>query len=341
MNKTFPGSDVQPLEEGYLITLGTNGHQYYVDEEGVVSIYNPSEVPEGITVGAYVDYVPNTDSFTMPAEQTGCDEVQTLTTNTDIKWKYLGKDDNGNILLISDKATSDTVKFNGVNGYNNAVNLIDDACNTLYANQYGTARNLKIEEIETRLSDFQSVLDKSFQNLGAAVRYGEPFEVTGENQYPTIYEQEKGGFIDSKPTAGTLGMSDKASGVITGYKITKESLKATQTVWSSGGLTEIDFTDSKDMSALLNSGNFWLSSRGVSTNSQDTPNHIDFYLKVVIGNAVGGHYLCLSNGIDSQAEAETPAYGLRPVIVLNAGVDIVEGTGTGASGTITNPYRIQ
>ena len=70
-----------------------------------------------------------------------------------LTWKVLDVKD-GKIRLISTVPTTSKIRIYGENGYNNAVYLLDKACDTLYSiDGVGKAQNLKIEDIEEKLSN--------------------------------------------------------------------------------------------------------------------------------------------------------------------------------------------
>ena len=77
-------------------------------------------------------------------------ESTTQYTPGNLKWVYLGKDENGNILLTSQETTNFTVTIAGQDGYANGVSRIDELCNTLYGNStYAkTTRNMKLEDVD-------------------------------------------------------------------------------------------------------------------------------------------------------------------------------------------------
>ncbi len=68
-----------------------------------------------------------------------------------LTWKVLDVKD-GKIRLISTVPTTSKIRLYGANGYNNAVYLLDKACDTLYSiDGVGKAQNLKIEDIEEKI----------------------------------------------------------------------------------------------------------------------------------------------------------------------------------------------
>lgn len=284
---------------------------------------------DSIQVGSYVEYTPNKNTYTI---DTKYNSTGTLNTDETLKWRYLGKDKNGNLLLISDKATNNnpiTLPV-GADTYNNLVDVIDNADSALYSNNYGTARNLKWEDIEENLKE-NFIQDNPWTD--PVVEYGETATVTGTHTYPTVFEREN---------AGTLGRSEKVGETVTGTGTSNGTLTFKQTEYAH--FLENGFKDENIENVIIGSGtNFWLSSRGVSSGYETTKTNeaarIDFYNTVVIGNAVGGFVLYTS--VETNLP-EPHTYELRPVIVLNKGINIIQGkNGLENSGSIENPYRLR
>lgn len=100
-----------------------------------------------IQIGDYVTYNASDKTYTL--------NEKTFTTNSNLKWKYIGADGEGHILLTSDIVdTNNIVKFNGSDGiykgyeaYEKGPDLIDNVCKELYSGTLGTARSMKIEDV--------------------------------------------------------------------------------------------------------------------------------------------------------------------------------------------------
>ena len=64
------------------------------------------------------------------------------------------KNKEGKIEIISDKPTTQQLYLRGAIGYNNGVNLLNDACKAMYSKKgVGTARSLNIEDIEKHFTE--------------------------------------------------------------------------------------------------------------------------------------------------------------------------------------------
>lgn len=290
--------------------------------------YTLEDLKGTISPGSYVEYVPNNNTYNPGTEYSN----KELSTDTTLLWKYLGRDSNGNVLLISDKNTTEN-KITlpaGENSYNNLVDVIDGTCSALYSSDYGTARNLKFEDIEL------NVVDRYFEEQiweDAAVPYGEKFSVQGTHTYPKVFKREN---------EGTLGRSEKIGEVVNGIETSSEGLTVRQSVY--GGDISNGFKDKKVGETILcQTGTFyWLSSRGISTFNQsgEENKRVDFYDIVAIDNAIGGYTLYTSLPTTDVVYGATCE--IRPVIVLNEKISIVEGKqGKDTSGTIENPYRLR
>ena len=181
-----------------------------------------------------------------------------------LTWKVLDVKD-GKIRLISSAPTTSQISLRAANGYNNAVYLIDKACDTLYSSNKGTAQNLKIEDIESKLSTTGiSARDNFATSYVDTGKYGGTKEYTSKLQYPKIYPSEIGckAIASADNTGNTLGLSQQTSPV-TGSSTASSGLKATLTAWYKSMATS-DFTDSKYYNLFINNGtsnyaSYWLS----------------------------------------------------------------------------------
>ena len=85
-----------------------------------------------IQPGDYVAYKPTgLESYIVNGNHSGTGMNQTVTKEK-LNWRVLDKTQDGKIRLISANPTNSTVKLQAANGYNNAVYILDELCNTLY-----------------------------------------------------------------------------------------------------------------------------------------------------------------------------------------------------------------
>ena len=287
-----------------------------------------------IQIGDYVEYNPTLGTYEITSDLSGSSK-KILYTQQDINklnWRYMGQDENGNQLLISDRPTEDTIEFQGANGYNNAVNTLDTACERLYSSEKGKARNLKIEDIESKINNIENIKNESV----GIVKYGETKTyISPSAQYPYIYENEIGGVTDKGNTTGELNLSD-AGHIYSGANNNNETLTVRQTLWVKL-LSKTDFKNSMYYELFMVKNEsyyplYWISSRAVHTTSDSARFAI---------------YSCSSSRInaghtfDSQGNTNIADHAFRPVIVLNEDVEIDSAIKGGRAGTLENPYTLK
>ena len=249
-------------------------------------------------------------------------------------WKVLDVKD-GNIRLISSEPTTKKIKLSSHDGYNNAVYLLDKACDTLYSvSGVGKAQNLKIEDIEEYLSYNYRNYSNSNVDTG---KYGGTKVYTSNLQYPNIYKNEIGclAVSNSDNTGNTLELS-KQSAPITGKSTATGRLKVLQTSWYKSMIVN-DFKDvdstgkSKYYNLFIkNTSNqnyetYWLSSRCAFCDRGNAA----FLIRFIRTGAVDTCCLLGSGGYTYGNN-----YSFRPVICLESNVKL---TGNSTDGwTIQN-----
>ena len=152
---------------------------------------------EHLHIGDYVDYNPlkfkegtvDLDKTASSSADENGDSNQTFSINTDTKWRVLGKDDNGQILIVSadpvKKDMGDTNNpyfyLNGTKGYINAETALE-RISKIYGHGVGAtgARSLKIEDVNkicgvTVGEDGLTPAVDNWENFGKTYSY--------ENQY--------------------------------------------------------------------------------------------------------------------------------------------------------------
>ena len=255
--------------------------------------------------------------------------------NTDAKivrdnltWKVLDVKD-GKIRLISTVPTTSKIRLYGENGYNNAVYLIDKACDKLYSvDGVGKAQNLKIEDIEEKIDKTKFDYTQYANSNVDTGKYGGTKEYTSNLQYPKIYPSEIGckAVATADNTRNTLGLSEQTSPV-TGKSTATNRLKVTQTYWYKS-MASTDFTDSKYYTLFINNGSnlatYWLSSRCVYCNSSSA----SFRVRLVDNGNVDIYDMFISNGYTYGY-----TYAFRPVVSLESNIQL--------SGDSTNGWTIQ
>ena len=299
------------------VTATVDGKSFTVDDKGNVELAGEKQpvTREGIEVGDYVSYTPDTATEkTYDADKLkkgGYTSTQTVK-KEDLNWRVLRKNDDGSIDLIGD-ATSNSVYFSGSLGYNNGVYLLNDICKELYSNSthHITARSVNLEDMEKWLTDSGKTARASYST---AVKYGETKEYKGSNSYtPDIYgktEDESANYY-SEPTTNTY---TPASGTATA----DNTLNAKQTYYN----IPINQTNYGDGAKVLSSSNYyWVAARYVGCYSGSA----NFGLRRAYGNMNG------NNMFNSGSRTDGSSNRLRPVVSLGSDVQITPSTGTNSA----------
>ena len=301
------------------VTATVDGKSFTVDDKGNVELAGEKQpvTREGIEVGDYVSYTPDTATEkTYDSEKlkkggyTGTS--QQALSKDDLNWRVLRKNDDGSIDLIGD-ATSNSVYFSGSLGYNNGVYLLNDICKELYSNSthHITARSVNLEDMEKWLTDSGKTARASYST---AVKYGETKEYKGSNSYtPDIYgktEDESANYY-SEPTTNTY---TPASGTATA----DNTLNAKQTYYN----IPINQTNYGDGAKVLSSSNYyWVAARYVNCSSGSA----SFGLRYA-GSSMRGNFMFYSD-----SSTYYGYYRLRPVVSLGSDVQITPSTGTNSA----------
>ena len=283
-----------------------------------------------IKIGDYVKYTPDTASTTEILQElntySGSDKNTTSTlTQESLNWRVLDIKD-GQVRLISELPTTSKITLNGYNGYNNAVKLLDDTCNTLYTNKKlaNKVQNIKIEDIQDKM------VETDYSKFDS--KYGKTF-TPSYKYYANILTKEKEQKVNG--TAGTeLGLSEQTELINQTTKPQATSLEIKYTYWNKT-MTTNDFKNSKYYELFINNGSnystYWMSSRCVLTDSY----YAGFYVRYVYSGDVGANFLCNSG------DYERPyAYAFRPVITLNSNVQI-DTANSGNGSTANDGYAIK
>ncbi len=206
-----------------------------------------------IKIGDYVAYTPAGDtSYTVDGTYSGIyNGTDQVINKENLNWRVLDKTEEGNVRLISATQTETFVTLNDANGYNNAVYLLDELCNTLYKGENATAKNLKIEDIQDKM-------DLSYWDYHTYEDYGKTISYEHEIEYPLIFAEEKDQVLDGK--TGTLDLSEQNSpitGIATANRFTVKI-----TCWRNL-MNAINYIDPVyyNLYHLENSNACWLSSR--------------------------------------------------------------------------------
>ena len=288
-------------------------------------------VKEGIIkIGDYVKYTPdktNTDAILQELNtySGSSDNTTSTLTQENLNWRILDVKD-GQVRLISEVPTTSKITLKGYNGYNNAVKLLDDTCNSLYNNSRlaSKTQNLKIEDIQDKM------VETDYSKFDS--NYGKTFTPTTK-YYPNILIKEKEQKVNG--TAGTeLGLSEQTELINQTTKTQATSLEVKYTYWNKA-MTANDFKDSKYYELFINNGSnypvYWMSSRFINSDSY----FATFCARIVNSNGVGGQGLS-----DSGSGEGKPSSHFRPIITLNNNVQI-DTANSGNGSTAEQAYIIK
>ena len=148
-------------KSGYKGAVGADGEVYSNLNENAMAA-----IRAGIKVGDVVTgyTVTSTTYETSGEENTAPDRTetdptkQTVTTNTDITWKYLGVNANGEMEIMASLSTTTAaadntkVKLSGKGGYLKGPKMLNTICEKLYSKEgVGTARSMNIDDVNNIL----------------------------------------------------------------------------------------------------------------------------------------------------------------------------------------------
>lgn len=207
VNPTSVGLTIpDTLEVGDTVTWTPSGHyewnkEYYSDDENNVTrmLYSGTEVPE--------------DSVT---SWSAAGTNMNLTISS---WKVLNIDSTNNkVTLVPAVPSSVKVLLKGVQGYNNGVKLLHEACSALYGNGNGiSARSISMVDLEGTARDGSNGLmsaDTSIistaKGAGFPVRASSPYTAS-HSIYPKIYEEEALRKINGVESTTGIGQNDLAN----------------------------------------------------------------------------------------------------------------------------------
>ena len=170
------------------------------------------QIPEGLEVGSEVTYTPTTrepyhwDAEYATSYATTSSDYTTYDINlnntgdfkiTDWKWKVLSIDEaTGQVELIASAPTTGKVGLGSAQGYNNAVKLLNDACDSLYGDEAKgiEGRSVNIVDIEKYMTEEALTEAHQWTEPNSNTQYGNQVSSaysSSNSKYPVIYAQEK------------------------------------------------------------------------------------------------------------------------------------------------------
>ena len=302
-----------------------NKYTYKITGDGEVENKKQVVMPEGIKVGDAVTYEPTGSTYTWRGKYatTAAIKEDGISTDDDvvlnstsggadriITWKVFKIDEEEGEIQLVPTETKTAVLLQGTPGYNNAVQLLDEACRTLYSDSSKgiTAENIDMDDIEPLLDEEKLQAEKNKYNHNSKSHlvereneeYDQVKNAYGKNYsyFPRIYEEEKYSVINGNKKTTGLGLSspgsklyerDEATSLTnqttatnanTGYLQANTSIQPYQTYYDLNSLrTAGNYADSATSSAYASMLNktYWVASRCVYTSSS----YCDFFVRYV------------------------------------------------------------
>ena len=149
-------------ENGYKGAVGADGEVYSnLNENAMAAIRAGIKVGDVVTGYTVTSTTYTTSGNENTALNNGSEtnpQPQTITTNTDITWKYLGVNANGEMEIMADLSTANAVatntkvKLSGKGGYLKGPDMLNTICEKLYSvSGIGTARSMNIDDVNNIL----------------------------------------------------------------------------------------------------------------------------------------------------------------------------------------------
>lgn len=203
------------IKNSYKIT-NMNGLIAGTNNGEIINCYY-EKIMIGLKTGDYVNYTPDTGTYTVASGETGSGYTssQSFTTETGIsalKWRILSLNEKtGEIELVSATA-GPTLYLTGVEGYNHGVDILNDLCEKLYSKtvsgtKVATGRSINVKDINAKTTyDYTT-----FIRTDTGFKYGDKKQLsnygTGYRKYPKLYSQEIG--YGTKGKFNTTGLDEE------------------------------------------------------------------------------------------------------------------------------------
>jgi len=303
-------------KEGYVFHVEEEKVEFVEKQEGAAKT---KTLVSQVEVGDYVAYKAGTHPYTYTSEKgtgttggNGYDTPQTFTSNDNIKWRVLSKENN-EVVLISEEPlqTDDNKEFylNGAIGYLYAEEELNKIC-SIYGHGVGANTNKRfsyevgdvVGEVEKRTltgSGARSITVEDVNKICGVTpsttldsEYGK--EYTKSIYYPTITTE-------------------------TGYSTSKASRTDKYTYYSYVGSEKIA-TTSNEYRMLFRNGvdtdniAYWLASCCVGSGS----NRSGFNVRYVVSGSVS--YASVGHGRSDYFAEYSPSGGVRPIVYLKSDI---------------------
>lgn len=157
------------------------------------------ELPEGLKVGDYVNYIPDVGTYTVASGSTGSGYTsnQTFTTGSNLSWRVWSiNEETGEVEIVLATA-GPTLYLKGADGYNHAVDILNDLCETLYSktvngSKVATGRSINVKDINSKTT--YSPIGEKNKDMGFTYKDTKRLSEYGIDhmKYPKLYSQEIG-----------------------------------------------------------------------------------------------------------------------------------------------------
>ncbi|MBO5412782.1 MAG: hypothetical protein J6A29_00465 [Clostridia bacterium] len=330
----------------------SSGEDNAGEETGEVTL------PEGLKVGDYVNYTPDTGTYKVASGSTGSgySSEQSFTTRSNLSWRVWSIDEETGKIEIALASAGSSLYLEGADGYNHAVDILNDLCETLYSKKVNgtkvaTGRSINVEDINSKTTYDYTTFTKTDKGF----TYGDRKQLSTYGidymKYPNLYSQEIGygtaGTFNTTGLDGERGLKNGTtdeSGVTTypamghtdgntagtdpyvtytyyGYGYNGDSY----TYFPEQCLdTSLGVNTAKE--GLINIGpTYWLASRCVDINSSMA------YFLVRCMDSSG--LVSASNLLSSYGSAHASSCAIRPIVSLGSKVSLEYDSAKSTSGT--------
>ncbi len=221
-----------------------NKYIYKISSDGYVSEKKDVVLAQGLTIGSTVTYEPIGSTYLWEAQYASSDLATdgtadvTLDSRADgsyriTKWKVFKIDEDEEKIQIVPSSTKGTVRLQGAQGYNNAVQLLNAACSTLYSysSKEITARSIDMDDIEPLFDETKLQTAKDSWNHNSKSYLNEKDQtssayVQSNSYFPKIYEEENKSVINGVEKSEGLELSREGSKL---YKRNENTILTNQT----------------------------------------------------------------------------------------------------------------
>lgn len=379
---TYKGANVTAINGIYSQEVSANGNYDFtingsIDGEIVSDTkfitVDKFALRQGIEVGHYITYEPtekNAYTEHLTSEFTGSSGDQSIRQQYKI-WRVLNKNPDGSLDIIpsfrDSGVTYTNIRFRGARGCNNAVTILDEICEYLYANETKgiTARSIDYEDVTSHMKEGSNdteglrkiakyqkdavanfTLD-STSTIAKDTTNNTITYIKEKSWYPNIYEHQEGvginifsndnGIITYNPQInqkgdqGVIGESDKIDLSTSDLKTQANNLTLKYSYYC-GTISESDFIDSNARSVICGAiyDEFWLASRCVILMSRNA----NFSIRYMSGSYLYAEQIFFSTG---SANGSVRGRCVCPVVTINPNVQVTKCTGTNSQ---TNRHTV-